>query len=108
MVSAATELKDVGSSENSCDKPQFSQFSRSVVSDSLQPRELQQVKPPVHHQLPDFTQTHGYQVGDAIEPSHPLSSPSPPALKTLSVSNEPTLRLMAKILEFRLQHRSFQ
>ena len=34
---------------------------------------------PVHHQLPEFTQTHVHQVGDAILPSHPLSSPSPPA-----------------------------
>ena len=34
---------------------------------------------PVHHQLPDFTQTHVHWVGDAIQPSHPLSSPSPPA-----------------------------
>ena len=35
---------------------------------------------PVHHQLLEFTQTHVHQVGDAIQPSHPLSSPSPPAL----------------------------
>ena len=35
---------------------------------------------PVHRQLPEFTQTHIHQVGDAIQPSHPLSSPSPPAL----------------------------
>ena len=35
---------------------------------------------PVHHQFPEFTQTHVHQVGDAIQPSHPLSSPSPPAL----------------------------
>ena len=34
---------------------------------------------PVHHQLPEFTQTHVYQVSDAIQPSHPLSSPYPPA-----------------------------
>ena len=34
---------------------------------------------PVHHQLPELTQTHVHQVGDAIQPSHPLSSPSPPA-----------------------------
>ena len=34
---------------------------------------------PVHHQLPEFTETHVHQVGDAIQPSHPLSSPSPPA-----------------------------
>ena len=35
---------------------------------------------PVHHQLPESTQTHVHQVDDAIQPSHPLSSPSPPAL----------------------------
>ena len=35
---------------------------------------------PVHHQLPEFTQTHVHRSGDAIQPSHPLSSPSPPAL----------------------------
>ena len=35
---------------------------------------------PVHHQLPEFTQTHIHRVGDAIQPSHPLSSPFPPAL----------------------------
>ena len=34
---------------------------------------------PVHHKLPEFTQTHVHRVGDAIQPSHPLSSPSPPA-----------------------------
>ena len=34
---------------------------------------------PVHHQLPEFTETHAHQVSDAIQPSHPLSSPSPPA-----------------------------
>ena len=34
---------------------------------------------PVHHQLPEFTQTHAHSVSDAIQPSHPLSSPSPPA-----------------------------
>ena len=49
---------------------------------------------PVHHQLPEFTQTHVYQVGDAIQPSHPLSSPSPPAPIPPSIrvfSNESTL-----------------
>ena len=35
---------------------------------------------PVHHKLPEFTQTHAHQIGDAIQPLHPLSSPSPPAL----------------------------
>ena len=55
------------------------QFSHSVMSDSLWPHELCTPGLPVHHQLPEFTQTHAHQVGDAIQPSHPLSSPSPPA-----------------------------
>ena len=41
---------------------------------------------PVHHQLPEFTQTHVHRVGDAIQPSHPLSSPSSPAPKSLPAS----------------------
>ena len=41
---------------------------------------------PVHHQLPEFTQTHVHQVGDAIQPSHPLSSPSPPVPQSLPTS----------------------
>ena len=41
---------------------------------------------PVRHQLPEFTQTNIHRVGDAIQPSHPLSSPSPPAPKSLPAS----------------------
>ena len=41
---------------------------------------------PVHHQLPEFTQTHVHRVCDAIQPSHPLSSPSPPAPNTFNFS----------------------
>ena len=51
---------------------------------------------PVHHQLPEFTQTHVHPVSDAIQPSHPLSSPSPPAPIPPSLrvfSNESTLRM---------------
>ena len=51
---------------------------------------------PVHHQLPEFTQTHVHRVGDAIQPSHPLSSPFPPAPNPSSIrvfSNESTLRM---------------
>ena len=55
------------------------QFSRSLVSDSLRLHELQHARPPCHHQLPEFTQTPVHRVGDAIQPSHPLSSPSPSA-----------------------------
>ena len=54
-------------------------FSHSDVSDSLRPHGLQHTRLPVHHQLPELTQTHAHQVGDAIQPSHPLSSPSPHA-----------------------------
>ena len=55
------------------------QFSRSVMSDSLWPMNCSMPGLLVHHQLPEFTQTHVHRVGDAIQPSHPLSSPSPPA-----------------------------
>ena len=61
---------------------------------------------PVHHQLPEFTQTHVHWVSDAIQPSHPLSSPSPPApnpsqhqglFQWVNSSHE-----VAKVLEFQL------
>ena len=67
---------------------------------------------PVHHQLPEFTQTHVHRVSDAIQPSHPLPSPSPPApnpsqhhslFQWVNSSHE-----VAKVLEFQLQHHSFQ
>ena len=67
---------------------------------------------PVHHQLPEFTQTHVHRVGEAIQPSHPLSSPFPPApnlsqhqslFQWVNSSHE-----VAKVLEFKLQHQSFQ
>ena len=66
----------------------------------------------VQHQLPEFTQTQVHWVCDAIQPSHPLYSPSPPALnlsqhwdlfKWVSTSHQ-----MAKVLVFQLQHQSFQ
>ena len=67
---------------------------------------------PVQHQLPEFTQTHVHWVGDAIQPFHPLSSPSPSALNLSQhwglfkwVSS---LHQVAKVLEFQLQHQSFQ
>ena len=50
------------------------------VSDSLQPHGLQHKRLPVLHHLPEFAQTHVHWVSDAIQPSHPLSSPSPPPL----------------------------
>ena len=60
-----------------------SQFSQSVQSLSrvrlCDPMNFSTPDLPVHHQLPEFTQTHVHRVGDAIQPSHPLSAPSPPA-----------------------------
>ena len=55
------------------------QFSYSVVSNSLQPHEPQHARPPCPSPTPRSTRTHVHQVDDAIQPSHPLSSPSPPA-----------------------------
>ena len=54
------------------------QFSCSVVSDSLQPHESQHAKPPCPTPSPRVYSSHAHLVGDAIQPSHPLSSPSPP------------------------------
>ena len=55
------------------------QFSCSVVSNSLRPHVLQHARPPCPSPTPEFTQTHVHWVGDAIQPSHPLSFLSPPA-----------------------------
>ena len=67
---------------------------------------------PVHHQLPEFTQTHIHWVGDAIQPSHPLSSPFPPALNLSQHQGlfkwVSSLHQVAKVLEFQFQHQSFQ
>ena len=56
------------------------QFSHLVVSNSLQPHELQHVRPPCPSPTPRVHPNHVHRVGDAIQPSHPLSSPYPPAL----------------------------
>ena len=67
---------------------------------------------PVHHQMLESTQNHVHRVSDAIQPSHPLSSPSPPAFnlsqhqglfKWVSSSHQ-----VVKVLEFQLQHQSVQ
>ena len=67
---------------------------------------------PVHHQLPELTQTHVYWVGDAIQPSHPLSSPFPPAFNLSQHQGlfhwVSSLHQVDKILEFQLQHQSIQ
>ena len=67
---------------------------------------------PVHHQLPKLAQTHVHWVSDAIQPSHPLSSPSPPALNLSQLQGlfqwVSSSHQVAKVLEFQLQRQSFQ
>ena len=91
---------------------QFSsvQFSSSVVSNSLRPHESQHARPPCPSPTPEFTQTHAHRVSDAIQPSHPLSSPSPPApnpsqhqglFQWVNSSHQ-----VAKVLELQLQRQT--
>ena len=67
---------------------------------------------PVHHQLPESTQTYVYWVSDTMQPSHLLSSPSPPALNLSQHQGLfkwiSSLHRVAKVLEFQLQHQSLQ
>ena len=90
----------------------YGQFSRSVNSDSLWPHGLQHARPPCPSPTPEFTQTHVHRVGDAIQPSYPLSSPSPPAPNSSQHQSlfqwVNSLHEVAKVLEFQLQHQSFQ
>ena len=91
--------------------PQFSSVTQSCPT-LWEPMDCSMPGLPVHHQPPEFTQTHVHRVSDAIKPSHPLLSPSPPAFnlsqlqgvfKWVSSSHQ-----VAKVLEFQLQHQSFQ
>ena len=70
-VESILKSKDItfGSVQSSC----------SVMSDYLRPHGLQHASFPVRHQLPELIQTYVRRVGDTMQPSHPLSSPSPPA-----------------------------
>ena len=87
-------------------------FSRSVMSSSLWPHVLQHAGFSVLHHLVEFVQTDVHWVSDAIQPSHLLSSPSPPAFN-LSQHQDlfqwvRILHQVAKVLELQLQHQSFQ
>ena len=93
-----------------CVLVQFSSVAQSCLT-LCDPMDCSMPGLPVHHQLPESTQTYVDWVGDAIQPSHPLSSPSLPALnlsqhqglfKWVSSSHQVT-----KVLEFQLQHQSF-
>ena len=99
------------SSYNSLNSVQFSSVAQSFPT-LCDPVDFSMPGLSVHHQLPEFTQTHVHWVSDAIQPSHPLLSPSPPTFNLsqhqglfqwVSSSHE-----VAKVLEFQLQHQSFQ
>ena len=88
------------------------QFSCSVVSNSLRPHELQHARPPCPSPTSGVYSNSCPSSCDAIQPSHPLSSPSPPApspsqhqvlFQWVNSSHE-----VAKVLEFQLQHQSCQ
>ena len=89
---------------------QFSSVSQSCPT-LCDPMDCSMPGLSVHHQLPAFTQTHVYWVGDAIQPSHPLSSPLP-AFSLFQHQGlfqwVSSLHQVAKVLEFQLQHQSFQ
>ena len=95
---------------------EFSEVKFSPVAQSLlafcNPMDCSTPGFPVHHQHLELTQTHVHWVSDSIQPSHPLSTPSPPAFhlsqhqglfKWVSSSHQ-----VAKVLELQLRHHSFQ
>ena len=90
---------------------QFSSVAQSCPT-LCDPMNLSMPGLPVHHQLPESTQTYVHWVSDAIQPSHPLSSPSPPALNL--AQHQGLLKWVSsshpvpKVLEFQPQHQSFQ
>ena len=112
---AAMKLKDDSSLEEklwptNITSVQFSSVAQSCLT-LCDPMDSSTPGLRVHHQLPELTQIHVHWVGDAIQPSHPLSSPSP----ALNLSQHQGLfqwvsssHRVAKILEFQLQHQSFQ
>ena len=90
---------------------QFSSVAQSCLT-LCNPMDCSMPGFPIHHQLLKLAQTHVHQVGDAIQPSHSLLSPSPPAFNLsqhqglfqwVSSSHQ-----VARVLEFELQHHSFQ
>ena len=100
-------------------KPQLTLVNCAQVSSVTQscltlcdPMDCSTPAHPAHHQLPEPTQTHVHPVGDAIQPSHPLSSPSPPAFNLSQhqglFQGVSSSHQVAKVLEFQLQHQSFQ
>ena len=90
---------------------QFSSVAQSYLT-LCNPMDCSTPGFPVHHQLPELAQTHVHWVGNVIQTSCPLSSPSPPAFNLSQHQGlfqwVSSLYQVAKILEFQLQHQSFQ
>ena len=78
-----------------CLSVQFSSVAQSCPT-LCNPMNCSTPELPVHHQLPEFTQTHVHRVSDAIQPSHPLLSPSPPALNPSQHQSFPMSQLRMK------------
>ena len=93
-TSERTEVPSVAGTGPRC-LSRGSVSSVQVVSNSCDPMNCSTPSLPVHHQLPEFTETHVHRVSDAIQPSHPLGSTSPPA-------PNPSSHEVAKVLEFQL------
>ena len=94
-----------------CSSVQFSSVTQSCLT-LCDPMNHSTPGLPVHHQLQEFIQTHVHRVGDTIQPSHPLLSPSPPASNPSQHQGlfqwVNSLNEVANVLEFQPQHQSFQ
>ena len=103
VAQSRTQLKRLSSS--SMVSVQFSSVTQSCPT-FCDPMNRSMPGLPVHHQLPEFTQTRIHWVSDAIQPSHPLSSPSPPAPNPSQHQSlfqwVNSLHEVAKVLEFQL------
>ena len=99
-----------------CNSKRFSSVQFSSVAQSCptlwDPMDCGTPGFPVYHRIVEFTQTHVHWVGDAIQPSHPLLSPSHPAFNLSQYQGLfqwfSSSHQVAKVLEFQLQHQSFQ
>ena len=111
MVTADIKLKDTAPWKERFDKPSSSSVAHSCLT-HCNPMDYSMKGLPVHHQLPELVQIHVHQVSDAIQPSHPLLSTSPPAFNLSQhqciFQRVSSSYQVAKVLEFQLQHQSFQ
>ena len=106
----SSSLKKKKNTKNFTNNIQFSLVAQSCPT-LWDPKDCSTPGLPVHHQLPKFTQTHVHWVGDAIQPSHALSSPSPPTFNIVQHQGlfhwVGSSHQVAKVLEFQFQHQSF-